>query len=158
MIWHMPSSRQNIFSLSNYSVPLWRRVCNGCSKFTRYIKKRVKAKRSVDAATESLCQMPSCHCPRKFLSLRSKGKRSRNVRQQRTRFQKQAVRFYKKPKVEHPANQSIKLSQLIQAIESSEEGKAELGKIIGDGNKFGKKGNRWSLATTSVGKYKFNSI
>ena len=46
------------------------------------------------------------------------------------------MRFYKKSKVELPANQSNELCQLIQAIKSSEEGKAELGKIIGDGDKF----------------------
>lgn len=96
----------------------------------------MKAKKSVDAATKSLRQMPSSHCPWKFLSPSSKRKRSRNVRQQRTRLQKQAVCSYKKSKVELPVNQSNELCQLIQAIESSEEGKAELGKIIGDGNKF----------------------
>ena len=136
MIWHVPSSRQNISSRSNSSDPRWRRVCSRCLKFTRYVKKRVKPKKIVDAATKSLRQMPSSHCPWKFLSPSSKRKRSRNVRQQRTRLQKQAVRFYKKSKVELPANQSNELCELIQAIESSEEGKAELGKIIGDGNKF----------------------
>lgn len=80
--------------------------------------------------------MPRSHCPWKFLSPSSKRKRSRNVCHQRTRLQKQAVRFYKKSKAELPANQSNELCQLIQAVESSEEGKAELGKIIGDGNKF----------------------
>lgn len=46
------------------------------------------------------------------------------------------MRFYKKSQGELPANQSNELCQLIQAIESSEEGKAKLVKIIGDGNKF----------------------
>ena len=101
-----------------------------------YVMKRVKAKNSVDAATKSLRQMQSSHCPWKFLSRSSKRKRSRNVRQPLTRLQKQAVRFYKKSKVELPANQSNVVCRLIQAIESSEEGKAQLGKIIGDGNKF----------------------
>ena len=141
MIWHVPSSRRNIASRSNSSDPRWGRVCSECLKVTRYVKKRVKAKNSVDAATKSLRQMPSSHCPWKFLSPSSKMKLSRNVRQQRTRLQKQAVRFYKKSKVELPANQSNELCQLIQAIESYEEVKAELGKIVGDGNKFeGKNG------------------
>ena len=136
MIWHVPSSRQNISSRSNSSDHRWRRVCSECLKFTWYVKKRVKANKSIDAATKSLRQMPSSHCPWKFLSPSSKRKRSRNVRRQPTRLQKQAVHFYKKSKAELPANQPNELYQLIQVIESSEEGKAELGKIIGDGNKF----------------------
>lgn len=126
----VPSSRQNISSRSNSSDPRWRRVCSECLKFTWYVKKRVKAKKSVDAATKSLHQMPSSHCPWKFLSPSSKRKRSRNVHQQRTRLQKQTVRFYKKSKVELPVNQSNELCQLTQAIESSEDGKAELGNLF----------------------------
>ena len=76
MIWHVPSSRQNISSRSNSLDPRWRRVCCECLKFTWYVKKRVKAKKSVDAATKSLRQMPSSHCPWKFLSPSSKRKRS----------------------------------------------------------------------------------
>ena len=75
----VPSSCQNISSRSNSSDPRWRRVCSECLKFTWYVKKRVKAKKSVDAATKSLHQMPSSHCPWKFLSPSSKRKRSRNV-------------------------------------------------------------------------------
>ena len=134
MIWHVPSSRQNI-SRSNSSDSRWRGVCSECLESTRYVKKRVKAKKSVDAATKTLRQMPSSHCPWIFLSPSSKLKRSRNVRQQRTTLQKEAVRFYKNSKVELPANQTNELCQLIQGIESS-EGKAKLGKIIGDGEKF----------------------
>lgn len=130
MIWHVPSSRQNISSRSNSPDPRWRRVCSECLKFTWYVKKRVKAKNSVDAATKSLHQMPSSHCPWKFLSPSSKRKPSRYVHQQRTRLPKQTVRFYKKTKVELPVNQSNELCQLIQAIESSEEGKAELGNLF----------------------------
>lgn len=72
--------------------------------------------------------MPSSHCPWKFLSPSSKRKPSRNVHQQR--LQKQTVSFYKKTKVELPVNQSNELCQLIQAIESSEEGKAKLGNLF----------------------------
>ena len=126
----VPSSRQNISSRSNSSDPRWRRVCSECLKFTWYVKERVKAKKSVDAATKSLHQMPSSHCPWKFLSPSSKRKRSRNVHQQRTRLQKQTVRFYKKSKVELPVNQSNELCQLTQAIESSQDGKAELGNLF----------------------------
>ena len=61
MIWHVPSSRRNIASRSNSSDPRWRRVYSECLKVTRYVKKRVKAKNSVDAATKS--QMPSSQCP-----------------------------------------------------------------------------------------------
>lgn len=71
MIWHVPSSRRNIASRSNSSDPRWRRVCSECLKVTWYVKKRVKAKNSVDAATKSLRQMPSSHCPWKFLSPRA---------------------------------------------------------------------------------------
>lgn len=45
MIWHVPSSRQNISSRSNSSDPRWRRVCSECLKFTWYVKKRVKTKK-----------------------------------------------------------------------------------------------------------------
>ena len=40
------------------------------------------------------------------------------------------LRFYKKSKVELPVNQSNELCQLTQAIESSEDGKAELGNLF----------------------------
>ena len=66
MIWHVPSSGRNIASRSNLSDPRWRRVCSECLKVARYVKKRMKAKNSVDAATKSLRQMPSSHCPWKF--------------------------------------------------------------------------------------------
>ena len=56
MIWHVLSSRQNISSRSNSPDPRWRRVCSECLKFTWYVKKRVKAKKSVDAATKSFHQ------------------------------------------------------------------------------------------------------
>ena len=52
----------------------------------------------------------------------------------------QALKFYKKTKVELPSNQSKELCQLIQAIESSEAGKRELGKIVQEGNQFEGKG------------------
>ncbi|PFX17221.1 Chymotrypsinogen B2 [Stylophora pistillata] len=54
-------------------------------------------------------------------------------------FRSRQCDFTKKSKVELPANKSNDLCQLIQAIESSEEGKAELDKIIGEGNKFERK-------------------
>ena len=100
-------------------------------------------KKSVDVATKALHQMPSSHCPWKYLSPNSKTKRSKNVRQQRTRLQKQVLKFYKKSKVELPASQSTELCQLIEAIERSEEGKRELDKIKKEGNKLeGKSGLR----------------
>lgn len=80
--------------------------------------------------------MPNSHCPWKFLSPNSKAKRSRNARQQRTRLQKQVLKFYKRTKVELPANQSNELCQLIQAIENCKEGKKELEKIKKNGNKL----------------------
>ena len=141
-IWHVPSSRQNIASgRSNPTDPRWRSTCSECLKVTRYVKRRVKVKKNVDIATKALYQMPSSHCPWKYLSPTSKTKRSRNARQQRTRLQKQVLKFYKKSKVELPANQSNELCQLIEAIERSEEGKKELDKIKKDGNKLeGKSG------------------
>ena len=126
-------------------------ACSECLKFARYVKMRVKARESVDAGTKSLRQMPSGHCPWKFLSPNSKAKRSRNARQQRTRLQKQVLKFYKRTKVELPANQSNELCQLIEAIENCKEGKKELEKIIKDGNKLeGKDGLKAGICISEV--------
>lgn len=135
-IWHVPSSRQNASGRAKPADPQWRRMCSECLKVTRYVKRRVKAKKSVDVATKVLRQMPSSHCPWKYLSPSSKSKRSRNVRQQRTRLQKQVLKFYKKTKVELPASQSSELCKLVKAIESSEEGKRQLDEIRKEGNKL----------------------
>ena len=89
-------------------------------------------KKSIDVTKKALHQMPSSHCPWKYLSPNSKTKRSRNARQQRARPQKQVLKFYKKSKVELPANQSTECCQLIEAIERSEEVKKELDKIEKD--------------------------
>ena len=136
MIWHVPSSRQNASGRSKPADPRWRRMCTECLKVTRYLKRRVKAKKSVDVAAKALRQMPSSHCPWKYLSPNSKSKRSRNVRQQRTRLQKQVLKFYKKTKVELPARQSSELCKLVKAIGSSEEGKRQLDEIRKEGNKL----------------------
>ena len=85
-------------------------------------------------------QMPNSHFPWQFLSPGSKSKRIRNIQQQRSRAIKQALKFYKKTKVGLPSNQSKELCQLIQAIESSEAGKRELGKIVQEGHQFEGKG------------------
>ena len=76
----------------------------------------------------------------KFLSPTSKTKRTRNTRQQRSSLEEQALRFYKRTKIELPGQQSKELCQLIEAIESSEVGKKELNKITADGNKIEGKG------------------
>ena len=132
----MPSSRQNVTSRSHFSDPRWRQTCIECLKFTRYVKRRAKARESVDAGTKSLRQMPSSHCPWKFLSPNSKAKRSRNAREQRTKMQKQVLNFYKRTIIELPSNQSNELCQLIEAIENCKEGQYKLEKIIKDGNKL----------------------
>lgn len=80
--------------------------------------------------------MPSSHFPWKFLSPGTKIKRARNVRQQRSRLNKQALRFYKRTKIELREQQSKELWQLIEAIENSYTGKRELKKITADGNKL----------------------
>ena len=85
-------------------------------------------------------KIPRSHFPLKHLSPTSKTKRTRNTRQQRSRLKKQALRFYKRTKLELPGQQSKELCQLIEAIESSEVGKKELNKITADGNKIEGKG------------------
>lgn len=136
-IWHIPS--KNI-PLKSGSDPRLKSVCTECREVARYIKKRVTAKKNVDEATRMKRQMPNSHFPWQFLSPGSKSKRIRNIRQQRSRAIKQALKFYKKTKVELPSNQSKELCQLIQAIESSEAGKRELGKMVQKGNQFEGKG------------------
>ena len=117
-VWHVPSSRQNVSSRSNSSDPRWRQTCSECLRLTRHVQRRAKDRESVDAATKSLRQMPNSHCPWKFLSPNTKAKRSRNARQQHPRLKKQVLKFYKRTKVELPANQSNELCQVIQAIEN----------------------------------------
>ena len=137
-IWHIPS--ENI-PLKSGSDPRLKSLCTECREVTRYIEKKVTAKKNVDETTRMKRQMPNSHFPRKFLSPGSKSKRTRNLRQQRSRAIKQALKFYKKTKVELPSNQSKELCQLIQAIENSEAGKRELGKIVEEGNQFEGKGS-----------------
>ena len=109
-------------------------------------------KKSIDVTKKALHQMPSSHCPWKYLSPNSKTKRSRNARQQRARPQKQVLKFYKKSKVELPANQSTECCQLIEAIERSEEVKKELDKIKKDGNKLeGKSGLKAGTVSVKFG-------
>ena len=136
-IWHIPS--QNIPS-KRESDPRLKRVCAECRELARYIKKRMKSKKNVDEATRMKRQMPNSHFPWKFLSPGSKTKRARNLRQQRSRAVKQAMKLYKKTKVELPGDQSRELCQLILAIESSDAGKKELCKIVQEGNRFEGKG------------------
>ena len=136
-IWHIPS--KNI-PLKSGSDPRLKSVCTECREVARYIEKKVTAKKNVDETTRMKRQMPNSHFPWKFLSPGSKSKRTRNLRQQRSRAIKQALKFYKKTKVELPSNQSKELCQLIQAIENSEAGKRELGKIVEEGNQFEGKG------------------
>ena len=111
-------------------------MCSECLKVTRYAKRRVSAKKSVDVATKALRQMPSSHCPWKCISPSSKSKRSKNVREQRTRLQKQVLKFYKKTEVELPASQSSELCKLVKAIQSSEEGKRQLDEIRKEDDKL----------------------
>ena len=141
-IWHTPSSRQKVSSKSrsNASDPQWKRVCTECLGVLRYVRKKVKAKKNVDEATKAKRQEPSSHFPWKYLSPGSKSKRARNARQQRSRLKKQVLKFYKRTKIELPGQQSKELCQLIEAIESSENGKKELSKINADGNKHVGKG------------------
>lgn len=115
-------------------------VCTECLAILRYVRKKVKAKTNVDEATKAKRQAPSSHFPWKFLSPGSKIKRARNSRQQRSRLNKQVLRFYKRTKIELPGQQSKELCQLIEAIENSETGKTELHKITADGNKHEGKG------------------
>lgn len=120
-VWHVPSTRQNVTSRSNLSDPRWRQTCIECLKFTGYVKRRAKARKSADAGAKTLRQMPSCHCPWKFIFPHSKAKRSRNARQQRTRLQKQVLKFYKRTIIELRAKQSNELCQLIEAFENCKE-------------------------------------
>ena len=112
-------------------------MCSEYLKVTWYVKRRVKAKKSVDVATKALRQMPSSHCPWKYLSPNSKSKHSRNVCQHQTRLQKQVLKFDKKTKVELPASQLSELCKLVKAIESSEEGKRQLDQIRKKGQQIG---------------------
>ena len=101
----------------------------------------MKSKKNMNEAKPMKREMPNSHFPWKFLSPGSKTKRARNLCQQRSRAVKQAMRLYKKMKVELPGDQSKELCQLIQAIESSDAGKDELCKIVQEGNRFeGKRG------------------
>ena len=92
----------------------------------------------------SLLSSPFPSCPARSLFLSPQPphntKASPQYKEASAEEREQALKFYKKTKVELPSNQSKELCQLIQAIESSEAGKRELGKIVQEGNQFEGKG------------------
>lgn len=137
--WHIPSS--NYKQDSSFS-----KMCGECLICYRYVKRAIESKKSLDCAKCDERRNPSSNYPLKYLSPKSKAARSGNSRQQRSRFKKQVRKLYKRTRVELPQEQSSELCKLMEAIESSDEGKMELQNIYKEGNQYknnkgGKAGN-----------------
>jgi len=80
------------------------------------VKKAIEKKRTMDSSKQQEGKQPSSNYPMKYLSLKSK-----------------TARY---AKIELPQEQSAELCQLIESMESSHEGKKELGKIFNEANQL----------------------
>ena len=131
-IWHIPAKNVKSKAEDNRH----QRVCGECLISGRYVKKAIEKKRTMDSSKRQERKQPSSNYPMKYLSPKSKTARYANSRLQRHRLEKHVKRLYKRTKVELPQEQSAELCQLIESIESSDEGKKELAKIFKEGNQL----------------------
>ena len=111
-IWHIPAKNGKSKAEDNRH----QRVCGECLISGRYVKKAIKKKRTMDSSKRQERKQPLSNYPMKYLSPKSK-----------------TARY---AKIELPQEQSAELCQLIESIESSDEGKKELGKIFNEGNQL----------------------
>ena len=131
-IWHIPAKNVKSKAEDNRH----QRVCRECLLSGRYVKKAIQEKRTIDSSKRHERKQPSSNYPMKYLTPKSKTARYANSRLQRHRLEKHVKKLYKRTKVELPQGQSAELCQLIESIESSDEGKKELTKIFNEGNQL----------------------